>query len=488
MRRLSDISPGAPAASTPLAGTRRPEVPAANYDRSLAIGAGLSSRSGADAGAHASDQCLAALQAGGSGRAGADLVLMFYTAHHAEHLATLRLAVHKALMPRCIVGVSAQGVIAGAIEQERGPGLAMLALSLPNVELTGFSSTDLPLAFGDEADAADSDDTDDDGDLAHLAQAVGMKPGHRATLVFADPFSVNGQALLPALARARALCDMTGSGEPHPATPADAMLSGRRGVVMGGLASASSRPRGNALLLDDRVVREGLVGVTLRGPVRVDPIVSQGCRAFGPTVVVTSAKGNIVRSLAGRPALDVLQEAVESLGEEERQQLSKGVFVGRVVNEYKERFGRDDYLIRNVVGVSREERAIAVGERVRTGQTVRFHMRDARTATEDLAMLMDAQRLHTPPAGVLLVTCNGRGRQLFEPPLGPHHDARALERLFQLPAPEAGERVSKGGTPVGENTKAPPLAGFFAAGEIGPVGDGVFLHGHTACAAVFRRA
>ena len=31
-----------------------------------------------------------------------------------------------------------------------------------------------------------------------------------------------------------------------------------------------------------------------------------------------------------------------------------------------------------------------------------------------------------------------------------------------------------------------PQAGFFAAGEIGPVGGEAFLHGHTLSAALFR--
>ncbi|MBL8991236.1 MAG: hypothetical protein JNJ48_06615, partial [Phycisphaerae bacterium] len=51
--------------------------------------------------------------------------------------------------------------------------------------------------------------------------------------------------------------------------------------------------------------------------------------------------------------------------------------------------------------------------------------------------------------------------------------------------PEAAESRAKGGFEAGV-VPLVPLGGFFAAGEIGPVGDGVFLHGHTACAAVFR--
>ena len=46
----------------------------------------------------------------------------------------------------------------------------------------------------------------------------------------------------------------------------------------------------------------------------------------------------------------------------------------------------------------------------------------------------------------------------------PHHDASVVSKVFD----------------------APPLAGFFAAGEVGPVGDKSFLHGFTAVTVLFH--
>ena len=150
-----------------------------------------------------------------------------------------------------------------------------------------------------------------------------------------------------------------------------------------------------------------------------------------------------------------------------------------MINEHKDRFGRGDYLMRAVTGVSEADGEVLVADHLRVGQTVRFHVRDAQTASEDLEMLLDAQALHGPPAGCLLVTCNGRGTRLFSEQ---SHDARHVQKAFLEQAAEdrarAGQSVSPG-NPI-------PLAGFFAAGEIGPVGDGVFLHGQTACAVMFR--
>ena len=50
-------------------------------------------------------------------------------------------------------------------------------------------------------------------------------------------------------------------------------------------------------------------------------------------------------------------------------------------------------LRRPLLGVEEQHNAIAVNELVKVGQTVRLHLRDARTADEDLGMLLDAQQL-----------------------------------------------------------------------------------------------
>jgi small ligand-binding sensory domain FIST len=307
-----------------------------------------------------------------------------------------------------------------------------------------------------------------------MALAAGMGDRHRATFLFADPFSVAMNALLPALDRARTAA-APGGAEP--------------GAMIGGLASASPRAGGNALMLDDEILNAGAVGVSLSGPVRIDTVVSQGCRPFGRPVVVTGVRGQIVTTLGSRPALEVLQGMIEELDESSRELLKKGVFLGRVVNEYKDRFGRGDFLVRNVIGGEEKTGSIAVADLLRVGQTVQFHLRDATTADEDLALLLDGQKLYGPPAGAMLFTCNGRGKRLFGEP---NHDAAAVSRAFALAEP--GEQLAKAGRKVapapvsGEPGAVPaiPLAGFFAAGEIGPVGDGVFLHGQTAALALFR--
>lgn len=384
----------------------------------------------------------------------ADLAVAFFSPHHSPHAGEIASIIHDRLKPRCLIGVSAYGVIGGRLELERSPGLSILAASLPGVGLHPFSADDLPMGLLDNPDST-----------SRIASVSGASDSLRAVLLFADPFSVPMVSLLPALNHAVANAEQATS----------------RAFVFGGMASAGREAGENRLLLNDTVHLHGLVGLGISGPVRIDAIVSQGCRGFGPVMVVTKARRNLIMQLGGRPALEVVKDVVSGLTPGEQKHLKAGLFLGIVVNEYKERFGRDDFLVRNVLGIEESSGSIAIGDSARVGQTVRLHMRDAQTAHEDLAMLLDAQQLHDRPAGVMLVTCNGRGTSLFPQP---NHDALAIVRAFgRVPG---GAESAKIGAEIEPGTGEFPLAGMFAAGEIGPVSGRSYLHGHTACAALFR--
>ncbi|MBS0198229.1 MAG: FIST C-terminal domain-containing protein [Planctomycetes bacterium] len=394
----------------------------------------------------ACEQCRAGL-----GEGEADLAMVFFSPHHLTSVSQLAATVQRRLAPRHIIGVGTEGVIAGPYEHERSAGISILAASLPGVEVRPFSSEQFPASD----DSAES--------LFMLRDVIGAAEDLRFTLLLVDPFSVPLIKLIPDLNRARV---------------------GGNGVLFGGLASAAASPGGNAMILDDTIATAGAVGVSLKGNLRVDTIVSQGCKPFGPNFVVTKCKGNLVMELGGKPAVEAIQGVLNEQGEARHSLLSGGLFVGRVIDEYKSHFGRDDFLIRKVVGVRPEEGAIAVADFFRVGQTIRLFTRDGATADQDLAMLLDKQKLYDKPKGAMVVTCNGRGRRMFKQP---HHDASSIVKAFR--GPVAGEELSKPGTPyysASEGKSDVPVAGFFATGEIGPVGGQSFVHGQTACVALFR--
>ena len=300
-------------------------------------------------------------------------------------------------------------------------GVAVWAGSLPGATIRPFHLDALEAGEGEVAIAG----------LPGLA-------GAEAVILLADPYTFPVEPLLDRLAA------------DHPGLP-----------VIGGLASAGALPGEGALIHSGGLETSGAVGVALSG-VDVRPCVSQGAQPIGPEMVITECEGNVIHGLASRPALARLHDAIGELEPDERAMAGRGLLLGIVIDENQPDYERGDFLIRGLLGVNEEEGSIRVGESVRVGQTVRLQVRDAESADEDLreALELHADALRGPPAGALLFSCNGRGSHMFGEP---GHDALALEGAF------AGA----------------PTAGFFCAGEIGPVGPRSFVHGFTATVAVF---
>jgi small ligand-binding sensory domain FIST len=354
-----------------------------------------------------------------------ELAVVFLTGHHREAVAKISARLQEALRPRVMVGCTAEGVIGADDEIEREPGISLLVGWLPKVRFTPFylSPRQIPDLLSNPSD---------------LATQIATTEDTRGYLLLGDPFTVPADELITALNHLPI-----------------------RAPAFGGMASAATRPGWNAFLLNDALYVDGVVGVTITGDIALEAVVSQGCRPIGRPLLVTKAEHNLLATLGGRPALEVVEEVIGALSEEERELLSNGLFLGIVIDEYKSEFERGDFLIRNVLGADRNSGIIAIGDFVRAGQTVQFHVRDADTADEDMRQLLQRSRAAGPPEGGLIFSCNGRGTRLFPAPC---HDVQTV--LDLLP-----------GT---------PLAGFFAAGEIGPVGGKTFLHGHTASVVLFR--
>jgi small ligand-binding sensory domain FIST len=378
------------------------------------------------------DTVEAAAQAADRARAGlgglCDLAFVFASGQHLGMAKWLLSEVHERLEPRALLGCGAGGTVADGHELEDTPGVVVWGASLPAAELEtmhltaereadGFRLLGLPESLAAPADEPSAP--------------------NESLIALCDPFSFPPEELLAALERSR------------PRVP-----------VLGGLASASFA--GGAILLrDGEVHTDGAVALRLRG-LEVLPCVSQGAGPVGREMTITKAEANVIGELAGKPAMERLGEVISELPEEERELAASGVLIGLVIDENRPEYDRGDFLVRPIIGADRGSGAIAIGEQVRVGQTVRLQVRDAASADEDLreALAAQAQALGSNgAAGALLFTCNGRGSHMFDVP---DHDAGAVEDALGA-----------------------PTAGFFCAGEIGPVGGRNFLHGFTATMAVF---
>jgi small ligand-binding sensory domain FIST len=233
-------------------------------------------------------------------------------------------------------------------------------------------------------------------------------------------------------------------------------------LVMGGMASGGLAAGQSRLFLDGRVLTQGAVGVHLP-QAEVHPLVAQGCRPVGNPYIVTRADGAWILELGGRPPLARLQELAAPLAGRDRELLAEGAHLGMVIDEYQAEPGQGDFLVRGIVGADPDSGAIAIEGAVEMGQTVQFHVRDARSADEDLRHVLEREAAALggrPPAGALLFTCNGRGSRMFG---APDHDAGLVTAL------------------LGDI----PVAGLFCAGELGPVGGRNFVHTFTASVALF---
>ena len=230
-------------------------------------------------------------------------------------------------------------------------------------------------------------------------------------------------------------------------------------VVMGGMASGGLAQRRSLLFRDDRVLTAGAVGAHLPG-VTVRPLVAQGCRPVGDPYTVTRADGGLIFELGGRPPLARLRELAATLPAREQELLAQGPQLGLVIDEYRAEARQGDFLVRGIVGADPASGAMAVAGEVDVGQTVQFHVRDARSADDDLRRVLEREAGGRPPAGALMFTCTGRGSRMFTEP---DHDAGLLAGML-------GQM---------------PVAGFFCDGELGPVGGQNFLHTFTASIALF---
>ena len=358
----------------------------------------------------------------------ATLALVFASPQHldqlGEHVAELSDRLGTGQLAAC----TAESIVGGAREIEGGPALTLWAARLP-CQPTTFRMTFRRTPEGGVIEGWPDEVLD------------GWSPGS-ALLILGDPYSFPADFLLERL------------NEDRPGT-----------TVVGGMASAGSAPGENRLVAGSQVFSDGAVAIWLPGPVPLRTVVSQGCRPVGQPFVVTRAEQNVLLELGGRPALAQLKKVFDELPTREQQLFQRGLHVGRVVSEYRESFGAGDFLIRNVVGIDPRNGAVAVGDFIRPGQTVQFHLRDQETADDDLRQLLRVLATDScvTPAGALLFTCNGRGTRLFAQP---DHDAACV-------------RAALGEIPV---------AGFFAAGELGPVGRENFMHGFTASLAVFTQS
>ncbi len=354
-----------------------------------------------------------------------NLILLFAGGLGEKELAEFVTGISDAIPGAVLLGCNAESLIASESEYEDAHGAAIWAASWPDSRLTPFHLEFERVEEGPVLVGWPDDWRQPPTDDDFL-------------IVLGEPFSFPMEMLIDRLA------------EDHPDLQ-----------VVGGMASAGHVPGENRLIFNDLLLDSGALVLRVQGGVKLKTTVSQGCRPIGKPFVITEAERNEILQLGGKPALLVLSELFNELPTKEQRALQNALLMGRVIDEYKDQFAMGDFLIRNVMGVDKERMSITVGDFFRAGQTIQFHIRDEESADHEMEQLLQKVADKSEPLGGLLFTCNGRGTRLFSEP---HHDAAAIQKHFE----------------------GLPVAGFFAAGEIGPVAGRAFMHGFTASLALFE--
>ena len=353
-----------------------------------------------------------------------DVVILFVSPHFQPELQEIAAVLQTHICARHMLGCIGDSIASDGQEIEGDPAIAVWAARLPTTMLESAH-----LKFERTADG---------GRIAGWPVSwPSPLPADSVLLVLGAPFSFPPDLLLAQLEN------------DHPAVP-----------VIGGMASGFHEPEKNHVLLGDAVHVDGAVVLLIQGEVSLKTVVSQGCRPIDKRFVITKVERNVILELGGKPAIDVLEAVFASLPTSEQESMRQGFHLGRVVSEYQDEYAMGDFIIRNVVGLDTDQEGIVVADYFKVGQTVQFHLRDEESADHELRQLLKQTDTMTAQAA-LLFTCNGRGTRMFAEP---HHDTGVIKEC------------------LGEI----PLAGFFAQGEIGPVGEKNFVHGFTASVLIFE--
>jgi small ligand-binding sensory domain FIST len=269
-----------------------------------------------------------------------------------------------------------------------------------------------------------------------------------------------------------------------PWSPLNAVLEGigQRAIVMGGISVPTGA--GSTVAINGEPLPQGsLVGWRLPPSLQLQVMTAQGCRpvnAAARPAIITACQDNVVLELNGKPALEALEQVMKDAAtEDEKRQISSGLVIGIAApssTSGQQQDADDDYLIRTIVGFVPSKGGIVIsggGKQLGVGDLFRFFVRDKDTAKQDFELMVQraqaAQLFHNSarpqqqeqqeklnkaqrPVAALQVSCVARGRYLFGGT--PNVDIECYKKL------------------LGDESVA--VGGFYANGELGPVGLGGF--------------
>ena len=367
------------------------------------------------------------------------LGLLYITDHYAAHAQDI-LEMLSGELPLVTdwSGTVGVGIAANNVEYFDEPALAVMLLELPSHEYRVFSGI-APLGLGFEAHTAL---VHADGETPDLVELIDEMAARTDTgYLFGGLSSSRTQSVQFAVA-------------------ADGNLSG--------FGAASG------------VLHGGLSGVAFGEGVGLVSRVTQGCKPVSKARVVTQAEHNVVITLDGEPALDVmLRDLGISLERpQEALEVVRATLVGLVQNPSSGATGDSalvrqtgnlgsDVTVRHIIGLDPGRRGIAIAAQVQTGAHMAFCQRNREAAQADLVRICAEVREELEPQELTMETAFAL--QQSEAEAAPHPARRIAGAVYVSCSGRGGPHFGGPSAELHIVRRAlgdVPLVGFFAGGEI----------------------
>ncbi len=309
----------------------------------------------------------------------ASLAIVFAGARHDDdEFRGVLEAVARITGARSLLGCSTTGILTATREVENANAVAVLVVE---------SNEALPVPLVESGLQNDPRGAGVRLGRAAVAALSGVVSG-AILMVLVDPHDLDATAFLAGLAEGAPGLNIVGAG----ASGGDI---GAR-VFAGSVAFAGAA-----------------VGLPLPATVLPTTGTTHGCQGVSEPLPITAVEGNVILEIDGRSPVDVLKEILDRPGNRPLGRLSVPLLAG--IGE-RAHDGRSDYVVRPFLVPEDDPRSLAVPEQVRTGQTIRFTLRDAISAREDMKAMLDEQvseRGDHPAAFGLYFNCAGRGSALY---------------------------------------------------------------------------
>ncbi|AEG94754.1 FIST signal transduction protein [Ramlibacter tataouinensis] len=232
----------------------------------------------------------------------------------------------------------------------------------------------------------------------------------------------------------------------------------------------------------------GLSGVAFGEGVALVSRVTQGCQPVAPQREVTQAQANVILTLDGEPALDVLLADLGITLDEPQAAMAtlRATLVGLTAPgaDAVARTGSfgADVVVRHIIGLDPGRRGVAIADKVEPGMRMAFCRRDAQAARADLVRICAEIREELEPEEMSLPVASALAAP--DPRAAPHPARRIAGAVYVSCAGRGGPHFGGPSAELQIVRRAlgdVPLVGFFAGGEIARH----HLYGYTGVLTVF---